>query len=149
MSESQSLYQLSRQIMIATGASLRPEEILRAVGEFWAADVCWLWYKNDRLVYDRFGHWTEQLAKQPEQPPVLADRQIMWVASTQGYLALARVEPWTASDRADLPGIAELVTIALEQMGVQQQVEAAKQSVRQVQALVDERTANSRAAKAF
>jgi signal transduction histidine kinase len=141
MSESQSLYQLSRQIMIATGASLRPEEILRAVGEFWAADACWLWYKNDRLVYDRFGHWTAQLAKQPEQPPVLADRQIMWVASTQGYLALARAEPWTASDRADLPGIAELVTIALEQMGVQQQVEAAKQSVRQVQALVDERTA--------
>ncbi len=141
MSEPQLLYQLSRQIMIATGASQRPEEILRAVGEFWAADVCWLWYKNDRLVYDRLGHWTEQLAKQPEQPPVLADLQVMWVAGTQGYLALARAEPWAESDRADLPGIAELVTISFEQMGVQQQVEAAKQSVRQVQALVDERTA--------
>jgi signal transduction histidine kinase len=141
MSESQSLYQLSRQIMIATGAGLRPEEILRAVGEFWAADVCWLWHKNDRLVYDRLGHWTEQLAKQPEQPPVLADQQIMWVASTAGYLALAREEPWAASDQAELPGIAELVTIALEQMGIQKQVESAKQSVRQVQVLVDERTA--------
>jgi signal transduction histidine kinase len=141
MSEAQSLYQLSRQIMMAVGASLRPEEILRAVGEFWAAEVCWLWHHNNRLVYDRLGHWIDQLAKQPEQPPTLADRQIMWVASTQGYLALARVEPWTDSDRAALPGIAELVTIALEQLGVQQQVETAKQSVRQVQALVEERTA--------
>lgn len=141
MSEPQSLYQLSRQILMAVGASLRPEAILRVVGEFWAADICWLWHHSDRLVYDRLGHWTDQLAKKSEQPPVLADQPILWVVTPHGYLALAREEPWTDSDQAELPGIAELVTIALEQLGVQQQVETAKQSVRQVQALVEERTA--------
>jgi signal transduction histidine kinase len=140
MPEPQSLYQLSRQIFAAVGASLGPEQVLRSVGEFWAAEICWLWQEKEQLVYDRLGHLAAHLSPYPDKPPILADYQIMWAATAQGYLALGKKDPWTETDWAALPGIAEQVAIAIQQLGVQQQVEAAKQSVRQVQALVDERT---------
>jgi signal transduction histidine kinase len=141
MSEFQTLYQLSRQIMQAIGASLEPAALLCAVGEFWAADVCWCWQEAELLVYDPSQHWADRLSQQPEQPPVLANLEVMWASQPQGYLALARSTPWNAAQQDQLAEIAPLVAIALAQLTVQKQVETAKQSVRQVQALVDERTA--------
>jgi signal transduction histidine kinase len=140
MSDPHFLYQLSRKIFAAIGASLQPEHILRSVGEFWAADICWLRQGQEQLVYDRSGQLTNYLPQDPHEPPFLANHQVMWATTAEGYLALAKKEAWAEADRAALPGIAELVVIAIRQLGIQRQVETAKESVRHVQALVDERT---------
>jgi signal transduction histidine kinase len=144
MSEPQSLFQLSRQILGTARARQPAPEIVRYLGEYWQA-ACWLWQGKELAVYDPQEHLADLL--EPTTPPVLAGWQVMWVAGSQGYVALARKQKWSESDRQQLQELHEFIEVVLGQAELQRQADIAKQSARQVQALVDERTAQLRSSQ--
>jgi signal transduction histidine kinase len=146
MSEPQSLFQLSRQILGTARARQPAPEIVRYLGEYWQA-ACWLWQGKELAVSDPQDHLADLLDPEPTTPPVLAGWQVMWVAGSQGYVALARKQKWSETDRQQLQELHEFIEVVLGQAELQRQADIAKQSARQVQALVDERTAQLRSSQ--
>jgi signal transduction histidine kinase len=141
MSEPQSLYQLSRQILGTVSHRQPAPDIAQYLGAYWQADCCWLWQGPEVAVSDPHGHLADRLPPATSMPPTLDGWEVMWAAGSQGYVALAQPQPWTDRDRQQLAEIYELVVLVLGQAELQRQADIAKQSVRQVQALVEERTA--------
>jgi signal transduction histidine kinase len=146
MSEPQSLFQLSRQILGTARERQPAPEIVRYLGEHWQA-ACWLWQGKELAVYDPQDHLADLLDPEPTMPPILAGWQVIWVAGTQGYVALAQQQAWSESDRQQLQELHEFIEVVLGQAELQRQADIAKQSARQVQALVDERTAQLRSSQ--
>jgi signal transduction histidine kinase len=146
MSEPQSLFQLSRQILGTARARQPAPEIVRYLGEHWQA-ACWLWQGKELAVYDPQDHLADLLDPEPTTPPILAGWQVMSVAGSQGYIALAQQPEWSETDRQQLQELHEFIEVVLGQAELQRQADIAKQSARQVQALVDERTAQLRSSQ--
>lgn len=105
------------------------------------ATACWLWQEQSLAVYDPQAQVTQKLPVQPTIPPLLEGWAVIWATGPQGYVALAKAEPWTATEQQQLHEIYELVAMVFGQIELQRQADIAKQSMRQVQALVEERTA--------
>lgn len=155
MPDSTAIFQLSRQLVRILGNrdTTTLAQVAQCLAEFWAADACWLWPTVDRLVFYSNQPTLQQLQLLPQiqtgqsiaaganKAIQLDGYQVMWIAVAQGYMAVARTTAWTAVDRENLAAIADLVAVAFTQVELQQQVEYSQQSMRQVQAIADERTA--------
>jgi signal transduction histidine kinase len=150
MSDPITIDQLSRQLVGLMGnpSSANLLQVSKCLAEFWAAEACWSWPAVGQVVM--FGdlpvlseseiHSAIQTAK--ELAPIqMAGYQVMWASIGRGQLALARSTPWATVDQETLSGITDLLAVAFTQAELQQQVEISKQSMRQVQAIADERTA--------
>jgi signal transduction histidine kinase len=150
MSDPITIDQLSRQLVGLMGnpSSANLLQVSKCLAEFWAAEACWSWPAVGQVVM--FGdlpvlseseiHSAIQTAK--ELAPIqMAGYQVMWASIGRGQLALARSTPWATVDQETLSGITDLLAVAFIQAELQQQVEISKQSMRQVQAIADERTA--------
>jgi signal transduction histidine kinase len=151
MSDPTAIDQLSRQLVGIMGNpnTANFARTGQCLAEFWSAPVCWLWpvlgtaviCGNPPALLDE-AYLRHQIQAAADAAPIaIADHQIMWLNIAPGQLALARTQPWTAIDQAHLQAIASLLAVAFAQADLQQQVEISKQSMRQIQAVADERTA--------
>ncbi len=151
MSDPTAIDQLSRQLVGIMGNSNSTNllQVGQCLTKFWAADTCWLWpmsgqvvVYNDRPDLNAAQLYTSIQTAIAGKVLELAGYQVMWIAVAQGHLAVARFqENWTTVDQENLRDIANLLALTFTQAHLQQQVEVSKQSMRQVQALADERTA--------
>jgi signal transduction histidine kinase len=151
MSDPTAIDQLSRQLVDIMGNSNSTNllQVGQCLTKFWAADICWLWPRSGQVVVynDRPNlsaaklHSCIQTAIEGETLEV-EGYQVMWLAVTDGQVAVAKLQGnWTTVDQKNLRGMANLLALVFTQTHLQQQIEASKQSMRQVQALADERTA--------
>jgi signal transduction histidine kinase len=150
MSDPTAIDQLSRQLvgLMSNPISANLRQVGQCLAEFWTAEACWLWPAVGPVVM--FGelpvlgeselHSAIQTTKKLE-PIEVAGYQVMWVSIGRSQVALARLMPWATVDQETLSGITNLLAVAFIQAELQQQVEISKQSMRQVQAIADERTA--------
>ncbi len=121
-------------------------QVGQCLAAFWTADAWWLWPKVGQAVGGGAGlSETELRLHRPTATALgtveVAGYQVMWIAIEAGQLALAKSGNWTTGDQGILQEIADLLVISFHQAELQRQVEVSKQSMRQVQALADERTA--------
>ncbi len=156
MSDPTTIDQLSRQLVGIMG-NPHPTN-LRQVGQclrqFWAAEAYWLWPLHAPAVID---HDLPDLSADQlraclqtasrEEPLSVAGYQVLWTTMAQGQLAVARQQPWTKINQENLREITPLLAATFSQAQLQQQAEIAKQSIRQVQAIADERTAQLRSSQ--
>jgi signal transduction histidine kinase len=140
--------QLRRQLvgMMGNPHPLNLMQVGQCLAEFWTADTWWLWPKVGQAVGD--GAVLSEDVIRPHLPMAngqgtiaVAGYPVMWMTIEAGQLALVRSNDWTAVDQEILKEISGLLVISFQQAELQQQVEISKQSMRQVQALADERTA--------
>ncbi len=150
MSDPTAIDQLSRQLvgLMSNTSSANLRQVGQCLAEFWAADACWLWPTvgqvvmfGDPPVLSESGLHSAIQTAQELAPIEVAGYQVMWASIGRGQLALARSMPWETVDQETLSGITNLLAVAFTQAELQQQVEISKQSMRQVQAIADERTA--------
>jgi signal transduction histidine kinase len=150
MSDPTTIDRLSRQLVgiMSNSPTTHLSEVGKCLAEFWGAATCWLWPTlGSPVVFGQpaileEGELRQQLQAVPSCDQIaVADYQVLWTAIEQGQLALARAEPWTVVDRETLSGIAPVLAVAFTQADLHQQVEISKQSMRQIQAVADERTA--------
>lgn len=151
MSDPTAIDQLSRQLVGIMGNfnSTNLLQVGQCLTKFWAADTCWLWPRSGQVVVynDRPDLSAEQLHRHiqialPDEMLDIAGYQIMCLAVTEGQVAVAKFQGnWTTVDQKNFRGMANLLALAFTQAYLQQQIEIAKQSIHQVQALADERTA--------
>jgi signal transduction histidine kinase len=151
MSDPTTIDQLSRQLVDIMGNSNSTNllQVGQCLTKFWAADTCWLWLRSSQaVVYNDRPDLSAaklysciQTAIEGETLEV-AGYQVMWLAVTEGQVAVAKLQGnWTTVDQENLRGMNNLLTLAFTQTRLQQQIEISKQSIRQVQALADERMA--------
>ncbi len=151
MSDPTAIDQLSRQLVGIMGSSNSTNllQVGQCLTKFWAADACWLWPKTGRAVVynDRPDLNAVQLYSciqiAPEGESLeMSGYQVMWLAIPEGQVAVAKLQGnWTTADQENLRGMTNLLALGFTQAHLQQQVEIFKQSMRQVQILADERTA--------
>jgi signal transduction histidine kinase len=125
--------------VIEQGAT--PNLIAHGLADFWAATACAIWDGQQLAWYSSDANLSGPLGQTGQLPtqPIEGYLGELRAEFTGGYVMLLRPQPWPAA--ANLDDLMPVILIGLRQHRLQQEVDAAAQTLRQAQILADERTA--------
>jgi signal transduction histidine kinase len=136
MSDHFSTSSLLPQLLTAIEHGATPSELAHCVVEYLPASACAIW-DGEQLVWA--GLSENPPADLTNLPVPLANYHQLSVTFTSGYLVAFRLVKWPP--KAKLTEISALISIGLQQHALRQEVLTTEQTLRQMQTLADERTA--------
>jgi signal transduction histidine kinase len=138
MSDSFSTTPLLTQILIAIEQGATPSQLAQCVVEHLPATACAIW-QDEQLMGQSCQENLPPITDLANLPLPFATQQQLLVSFTNGYLVAWHGEAWPAE--ASLANISLLISIGLQQHALRHEVLTTEQTLRQMQILADERTA--------
>jgi signal transduction histidine kinase len=135
-------FQLIQYLLRAIEQGTTPKLIAQSLAEFWDATACGIWDGQQLAWHSSDPNLSEPSGQTFQLPYQQIDGYqggLRAEFANGGYLILLRPEPWPTT--ASLDDLTSVVVIGLRQHALKQEVNTAKQTLRQAQILADERTA--------
>jgi signal transduction histidine kinase len=131
---------LLQQLLIAIDHGAAPRELAKCVADYWHADACGIWDGQQLIWYSLAADIAPPLAPNAELPTESSGYHQIQSTFTNGYVIAWHSEPWPSYVTLD-DGIGLALSIGLQQYAHQQETLTAQQTLRQMQTIADERTA--------